>query len=122
MNKKIVCFGGGSVVPKIILEPLKDLGFNVVGITSMIDVGGSTGAFRREFIFLPPGDLMRRLLALSDCQKKKIGRKSFGILDLVMIKKCLPDTLVIILQMFSLAGWNIFWVILKRRWKLPVNF
>lgn len=78
--KKIVCFAGGSVVPKIILEPLKNLGFDMVGITSMVDDGGSTGALRREFNILPPGDIRRHLLALSEAEewKKKLWEFRFA--------------------------------------------
>ncbi|MFA6336150.1 MAG: gluconeogenesis factor YvcK family protein [Bacteroidales bacterium] len=67
--KKIVCFAGGSVVPKIILKPFKDLGFDMVGITSMVDNGGSTGALRKDLGVLPTGDIRRHLLALSDLTK-----------------------------------------------------
>jgi len=78
--KKIVCFAGGSVVPKIILKPLKDLGFDMVGITSMVDNGGSTGVLRKEFNVLPPGDIRRHLLALSEAEewKKKLWNFRFG--------------------------------------------
>lgn len=80
MSKKIVCFAGGSVVPKIIMGPLKDLNLDVVGITSMVDNGGSTGALRREFDILPPGDIRRHLLALSEAEewKKELWDFRFG--------------------------------------------
>jgi len=64
--KKIVCFGGGNVVPKLILKPLKEKGFEMIGITSMVDNGGSSGILRREFNVLPPGDIRRYLIALAD--------------------------------------------------------
>jgi uncharacterized cofD-like protein len=78
--KKIVCFAGGSVVPKLILKPLKDLGYDMVGITSMVDNGGSTGALREEFGVLPAGDIRRHLLALSEAEdwKKKLWEFRFG--------------------------------------------
>jgi len=79
-NHKIVCFGGGSAVPELILKPLKESGFSVVGITSMVDNGGSTGVLRREFNILPAGDIRRHLLALAECEqwKKKIWNFRFA--------------------------------------------
>ncbi|MFC1663860.1 uridine diphosphate-N-acetylglucosamine-binding protein YvcK [Patescibacteria group bacterium] len=79
-NKKIVCFGGGSGITKLILEPMKDLSVEVVAITSMVDNGGSTGALRKEFNILPPGDIRRHLLALSEAEdwKKKLWNFRFG--------------------------------------------
>lgn len=78
--KKIVCFGGGAGIPKLILEPLKDLDLNLVSITSMVDNGGSTGVLRKEFNILPPGDIRRHLLALSEAEewKKKLWEFRFG--------------------------------------------
>lgn len=79
-KKKIVCFAGGSVVPKTILEPLKNLNVDLVGITSMVDNGGSTGVLRREFGVLPAGDIRRHLLALSEAEdwKKKLWEFRFA--------------------------------------------
>lgn len=79
-KRKIVCFAGGSVVPKIILEPLKNLDLDMVGITSMVDNGGSTGVLRQEFDILPPGDIRRHLLALSEAEewKKELWEFRFG--------------------------------------------
>jgi uncharacterized cofD-like protein len=79
-RKKIVCFAGGSVVPKIILEPLKSLAVDLVGITSMVDNGGSTGVLRKELNVLPPGDIRRHLLALSEAEdwKKKLWEFRFA--------------------------------------------
>lgn len=78
--KKIVCFGGGNGISKLLLEPLKALGVDVVGITSMVDDGGSTGALRHEFNVLPAGDIRRHLLALSEAEewKKKLWNFRFA--------------------------------------------
>lgn len=75
----IVCFGGGSLVPKLLLENLKS-DFRVVGVTSMVDNGGSTGQLRRDFGVLPPGDIVRHMIALSDAPewKKKFFAFRFG--------------------------------------------
>lgn len=78
--KKIVCFGGGNAVSKLLLEPLKNLDVDLVSITSMVDNGGSAGAIRREFNVLPPGDIRRHLLALSEAEdwKKKLWNFRFA--------------------------------------------
>jgi uncharacterized cofD-like protein len=77
---KIVCIGGGSQIPKLLLEPLKDKGFQLSGITSMVDDGGSTGQMRKNFGILPPGDIRRHILALSDAPrwKKELWNFRFG--------------------------------------------
>jgi len=79
-RKKIVCFGGGSGIAKLILEPLKDFDLDLVAITSMVDNGGSTGALRKEFNILPSGDIRRHLLALSEAEewKKKLWNFRFA--------------------------------------------
>jgi len=78
--KKIVCFGGGAGMPKLILEPLKDCDLDLVSITSMVDNGGSAGALRKEFNILPPSDIRRHLLALSEAEewKKKLWNFRFA--------------------------------------------
>ncbi len=78
--KRIVCFGGGSVVPTVLLEPLKKYPLNIASVTSMTDDGGSTGQLRREFGVLPPGDIRRHVLAFSDAPewKKKLWSWRFG--------------------------------------------
>lgn len=79
-NKKIVCFGGGSGIPKLLLEPLNALDIDLVAVTSMVDNGGSTGALRKEFNVLPAGDIRRHLLALSEAEewKKKLWNFRFA--------------------------------------------
>ena len=79
--KKVVCFGGGSGMPKAVLRPLKDVeGLEITSITSMVDNGGSTGAIRKEFDVLPPGDIRRHLLALSEAEdwKKELWNFRFA--------------------------------------------
>lgn len=79
--KKIVCFGGGAVVPERVMDPLKKSGkFIVCGITSMVDNGGSTGQLREDFKILPPGDIRRHFIVLSDAPqwKKKLWKFRFG--------------------------------------------
>jgi len=69
--KKLVCFGGGNAMPKALLCELKNHDFEITTVTSMVDSGGSTGALRRELNVLPPGDIRRHILALSEAEKWK---------------------------------------------------
>ena len=43
----------------------------MIGITSMVDNGGSSGILRREFNVLPPGDIRRHLIALADLSSEE---------------------------------------------------
>jgi len=78
--KKFVCFGGGSVLPKVILQDLKKYPVEITTVTSMTDSGGSTGALRKEFNVLPPGDIRRHIFALSEAEdwKKKLWQLRFA--------------------------------------------
>jgi len=82
---KIVCLGGGNLMPKVILEPLKKYPVGLVGITSMVDNGGAYSVFRQQFNVLPTGDIRRHVLALSNAPKWKkqlwtfrFGNETFG--------------------------------------------
>ncbi len=70
-NKKIVCFGGGNAMPKVVLSELKKYPIKLSGIVSMVDSGGSSGYLRKELKVLPPGDIRRVLLSLSKAPKWK---------------------------------------------------
>ena len=63
--KKIVLIGGGNGIPPLI-RAFKKLSQNVWGITSMVDSGGSAGRLRQDYKVLPPGDIRRIIVALSD--------------------------------------------------------
>jgi len=78
--KKVVCFGGGNMVPKVILEPFKEYPVRIVSITSMTENGGSTGQLRKDFGVLPAGDISRHLIALSEAPqwKRKLFYLRFG--------------------------------------------
>lgn len=69
--QKIVCFGGGNAMTRAILIPLKKYPVMITGITSMVDNGGSAGQLREDFNVLPPGDIRRHILALSDAPQWK---------------------------------------------------
>lgn len=58
-------------MPKAILMPLKKYSTMITGITSMVDNGGSAGQLRVDFNVLPPGDIRRHILALSDAPQWK---------------------------------------------------
>jgi len=77
---KIVCFGGGNAMPKVLLAGLKNYDVDITTITSMVDSGGSTGQLRRDLNVLPPGDIARHLVALSNAPdwKKKLFNFRFG--------------------------------------------
>lgn len=63
--KKIVCIGGGTGTYQV-LSGLKKLPVELSAVISMCDSGGSTGKLRQELGILPPGDVRRAILALSD--------------------------------------------------------
>jgi uncharacterized cofD-like protein len=64
-KQKIVTIGGGSG-HFVLLSGLRDLpGIDITAIVSMIDSGGSSGRLRDEFGILPPGDILKCIIALS---------------------------------------------------------
>lgn len=67
-DKQIVTIGGGSG-QFILLSGLRELeDIHTTAIVSMVDSGGSTGRLRKELGILPPGDILKCLLALSPYQ------------------------------------------------------
>jgi uncharacterized cofD-like protein len=63
--KRVVTIGGGSG-HYTMLSGLRDLeGIDITAVVSMADSGGSTGRLRDELGVLPPGDILKCLLALS---------------------------------------------------------
>lgn len=66
MKKNVVVFGGGngSAIALVSLKQNLDR-FNISAVISMSDSGGSSGRLRRELGVLPPGDIMRAVLAMS---------------------------------------------------------
>lgn len=67
-KKNIVVIGGGTGTFTA-LTGLKKYQANLTAIVAMTDSGGSTGALRDELGVLPPGDIMRCLVALSTQDK-----------------------------------------------------
>ena len=63
--QKLVTIGGGSG-QFALLSGLRNLdGINITAVVSMVDSGGSTGRLRDELGILPPGDVLKCILALS---------------------------------------------------------
>lgn len=64
-NKKLVTIGGGSG-QYALLSGLRDVEqIDISAVVSMADSGGSTGRLRDELGILPPGDVLKCILALS---------------------------------------------------------
>lgn len=64
-NLEIVTIGGGSG-QFILLSALKEIkGINITAIVAMSDSGGSSGLLRDKLGVLPPGDILKCLIALS---------------------------------------------------------
>ncbi len=66
--KHIVCIGGGNGMPRV-LEALKPHKVHLSAIVTMADDGGSAGILREDYGGLPPGDVRRVLVALSDADQ-----------------------------------------------------
>jgi len=64
-KRKVVTIGGGTG-QFALLSGLRDLeGIDITAVVSMADSGGSTGRLRDELGILPPGDVLKCILALS---------------------------------------------------------
>jgi uncharacterized cofD-like protein len=77
--KKIVTIGGGSG-QFVLLSGLRNIeDIEITAIVSMADSGGSTGRLRDELGILPPGDILKCILALSPYQRacRSILQKRF---------------------------------------------
>lgn len=81
---KIVMIGGGKGLSNI-LAGLKEYTHNITSIVSTFDDGGSTGKIMEQVDTLPPGDIRRSLIALSnsnsDMEKLMSYRFKDGTLD-----------------------------------------
>ena len=62
----IVCFGGGTGMPSLLSGLKQNPLFEITAIVDMFDSGGSSGMLRDQYGILPPGDILRCLLALSE--------------------------------------------------------
>ena len=75
--KKVVTIGGGTG-SYTVLRGLKEFSLDITAIVSMFDSGGSSGTLRDEFGVLPPGDVRRCLVALSEGKRAEILRELFN--------------------------------------------
>lgn len=72
-QKKVVTIGGGSG-QFALLSGLRGIGgIDITAVVSMADSGGSTGRLRDELGALPPGDILKCLVALS--KNKEVARE-----------------------------------------------
>jgi uncharacterized cofD-like protein len=62
---KIATIGGGSGQFALLAGLRSMQGIDITAIVSMVDSGGSTGRLRDELGILPPGDILKCVLALS---------------------------------------------------------
>jgi uncharacterized cofD-like protein len=108
-KKKIVVIGGGNGSAIVLVSLKKYIAkYDITAAISMADSGGSSGRLRHELSTLPPGDIMRAVLALSvydysTLRKifyaprfKKVGRldsHNFGNLFLTLCTKYCGDFL-----------------------------
>jgi len=65
-EKNIVCFGGGTGLPTLLSGLKHNPFFKITAIVNMFDSGGSSGELKDRFGILPPGDVLKCLLALSE--------------------------------------------------------
>lgn len=75
--KKVVTIGGGTG-SYVVLRGLKEFPLDITAVVSMFDSGGSSGMLRDEFGVLPPGDMRRCLVALSEGPRAEILRVLFN--------------------------------------------
>jgi len=75
--RKVVTIGGGTG-SYVVLRGLKEYPLDITAVVSMFDSGGSSGVLRDEFGVLPPGDVRRCLVALSDGKRAEILRELFN--------------------------------------------
>lgn len=65
-KKKVVVIGGGTGTYQVLVGLKSFPRIDLSAVVTMADSGGSSGVLRREFGMLPPGDVRRALLALSN--------------------------------------------------------
>ncbi len=80
----VICFGGGTGLPSLLSGLKHNPWLDITAIVNMFDTGGSSGELRDKFGILPPGDILKCLLALSEDDTiarkillKRISHKSY---------------------------------------------
>ncbi|MDD5197836.1 MAG: YvcK family protein [Candidatus Gracilibacteria bacterium] len=66
MKVNITTIGGGTGTFNVLYGLKKNKNYNLAAIVSVSDSGGSTGEIRDQFGILPPGDIRRAIVALSE--------------------------------------------------------
>ncbi len=69
-SRRVVVIGGGTGTYTVLMG-LKEYPLDLTAIVSTLDSGGSSGRLRDEFGVLPPGDVRKCLLALSNLPLEK---------------------------------------------------
>jgi uncharacterized cofD-like protein len=99
---KVVALGGGTGMSNL-LSGLKSYTADITAVISVADDGGSSGKLRKEFDMLPPGDIRKCLIALSDDSplmesllryrfpEQELGGHSFGNLFLTVLNRITGD-------------------------------
>jgi len=65
-KKKVVVLGGGNGSAAVLVALKQNIEkYDVTAVIAMSDSGGSSGKLRKEFGVMPPGDILRAVLALS---------------------------------------------------------
>lgn len=67
--KKVVCFGGGTGLPALLSGLKSNPWLDITAVVNMFDTGGSSGELKDRFGVLPPGDILKCLLALSENER-----------------------------------------------------
>ncbi len=75
-KKKVVCFGGGTGLSSLLSGLRQSPFFDLTAIVSMFDNGRSSGELRDRFGVLPPGDIMKCMVALA--QYPEVVREMLG--------------------------------------------
>lgn len=68
-KRRVVCLGGGTGLFNLLRGLSTRPDIHPTSIVTVFDDGGSSGRLRAEFGVLPPGDVRRSLVALSDAPK-----------------------------------------------------
>jgi uncharacterized cofD-like protein len=117
----VICFGGGTGLSTLLLGLKRNPFLTCSAAVTVFDTGGSSGNLRDRFGILPPGDILKCLVALSDderatrelllrrinCHKQPLPRHTAGNVLLLGLEKVYGDfaTAVRVLgQVISIRG------------------
>ena len=113
------CFGGGTGQPSLIGGLKRNPWLHVNAVVTMFDSGGSSGKLRDELGVLPPGDVLKCVLALArneaearrvlltrlpTLEHKKLGGHTGGNLLLSMMEQYAGDFLAAVDALRNVLG------------------